>query len=323
MQPQVKVRMSAQVFETHGFQSTQDNLVTSVCVLSCQRAIRQHQEKIAILLGPIRVTDSHPWIALPYGVYFLQHGAVICFPSMLVVELSSTSRQNTRNVPIPDTNEGEAFTQLHKAVTIMPADAGQDPDVVVCRYGYSGLRTYALAARHELGPGTDLLGTVSRCRRERPRGSTGSGPPRGRSSPPSASSCSAATSTRGSARWTTRPERCCGERASTRASERSRFRAASSSARVVPPSRVRRIRAEIHSVRVPHHTTIDASSTRICRTVREVGSCTQSGTTADDVSQNFTSSRRVRARPRPVRLLAGRRAAADPRNPRAGVSARA
>ena len=135
MQSQVKVRMSAQVIKTHGPQSTQHDLVTSVCVLSCQRAIRQHQEKIAILLGPIRVTDSHPWIALPYGVYFLQHGAVIYFPSILVVELSSTSRQNTRNVPIPDTNESEAFTQFNKAATIVPADAGQDPNVVVCRYG--------------------------------------------------------------------------------------------------------------------------------------------------------------------------------------------
>ena len=43
-------------------------------------------------------------------------------------------------------------------------------------------------------------------------------------------------------------------------------RAVRSSVDVNPPSRTRRISAEIHSVRVPHHTTMDDSSMRIFRT---------------------------------------------------------
>ena len=73
-------------------------------------------------------------------------------------------------------------------------------------------------------------------------------------------------------------------------------RALRSSTDVSPPSRTCRIRAEIHSVRVPHHTTIGGSSTRISRTVAEWGSSTRSGTIAD-ASQNFTSPLLARERP--------------------------
>jgi hypothetical protein len=48
------------------------------------------------------------------------------------------------------------------------------------------------------------------------------------------------------------------------------------------------MRAETHSVRVVHQTTIDESLFRIDLTVADAGSTTQRGTIAE-VSQNFTS----------------------------------
>ncbi len=55
-----------------------------------------------------------------------------------------------------------------------------------------------------------------------------------------------------------------------------------------PGTRARRARAETHSVRVAHQTTIEGSSARMGLTVEEAGSFTHRETTAE-VSQNFTS----------------------------------
>ena len=80
--------------------------------------------------------------------------------------------------------------------------------------------TYAIAYRHQLAPGTDNAGTVraSPPRPGRRSGSTSSARRPCRWSRPAAGWCSAATSTVGSGRCTTRPARCCGRSTSDRRS---------------------------------------------------------------------------------------------------------
>ena len=138
MQTQIKVWVFAQVFKIHGLYSTQDDFVTSVCILSCQRAVGKHQKKVTILSGPVRITNSHPRITIPYDVNFLQHGVVVDFPHMSIVKLSSTSSQNTRNVPLLDASESKAFAKLNKPATIVPADTSENSYLVSGFYSLLG-----------------------------------------------------------------------------------------------------------------------------------------------------------------------------------------
>src|SRR5262249_10335760 len=114
MKIEIEVRMRSKIINRHFQNAAQCNLVASVCVLRCKRSVRQHEEEVAILLSPIGVPNSYPWIRLPHIVDLFKYGCVVDLPARFEFRLSSPGPQYSRYIPVLDAQCSDFFPKLEK-----------------------------------------------------------------------------------------------------------------------------------------------------------------------------------------------------------------